>query len=108
VSGFFPRLVASKHPGSRRSARCLFQDVITQVKDVDPVIKLAFSIGPGLDAPELVEELCLGGALQLLYQASAVRRNLTGGLFEFCPIYLHGCFFSPLQLNVFPPLLTRN
>ena len=34
------------------------------------------TIGPGLDAPELVQELGLGGALQLLYQASAVRRNL--------------------------------
>ena len=61
VPGLLPRLVAGKHPGSRRSASRLkkivqfpielyleylghlFQDVITQVKDVNPVIELAFS-----------------------------------------------------------------
>ena len=34
------------------------------------------TIGPGLDAPELVKELCLGRAFQLLDQASTVGRNL--------------------------------
>ena len=44
---------------------------------------IAFTIGPGLDAPELVKELCLGGTLQLLYQAPAVRRNLKFVFFSF-------------------------
>ena len=59
MPGLLPRLVASQHPGSRGSVYFLesifsprryldflghlFQDVIAQVKDVNPVIELAFS-----------------------------------------------------------------
>ena len=48
------------------------------------IIMLICTIGPGLDAPELVEELCLGGTLQLLNQTSAVRRNLKLISILFC------------------------
>ena len=50
---------------------CWQNDPPEKHKDDD----IAFTIGPGLDAPELVKELCLGGTLQLLYQAPAVCRN---------------------------------
>ena len=96
------------------------------------------TIGPGLNAPELVEELCLSGTLQFLDKTSAIRRDLKFVLVRFLwkgmikttqeshlliesmyPPHWRTFSVSPdlsscllllplCWLNVFPPLLTRN
>jgi len=56
-------------------ARCLLEDLVEAVEDLDPVIQLALSIDPDVDGVEELEELGPSSSLgQLINKLAALGR----------------------------------